>query len=81
MANGGPLYKSPQHVMMVGHNPGFEEFALSLVGHGPADVLARLSEKFPTAGVAVIAFDAESWPDVGPGSGRLNHFLTPKRLP
>jgi phosphohistidine phosphatase len=72
--------KTPQHVMMVGHNPGFEELALMLVGDGPADELARLSEKFPTAGVAVIAFDAESWSDIEPGTGRLNHFLTPKRL-
>ena len=72
---------SPKCVMMVGHNPGFEELALLLAGDGPADKLARLSEKFPTAAAAVIAFDAESWPDLRPGTGRLNHFLTPKGLP
>jgi phosphohistidine phosphatase len=27
----------PQHVMLVGHNPGFEEFARLLVGSGGAD--------------------------------------------
>jgi phosphohistidine phosphatase len=72
---------SPKHVMMVGHNPSFEELALMLVGDGPADELARLSEKFPTAAAAVITFDAESWAEVEPGAGRLNHFLTPRRLP
>lgn len=72
--------KSPQCVMMVGHNPGFEELALLLVGDGPAAELAALADKFPTAGAAVITFDAEHWSEVGPGRGRLNHFLTPKRL-
>jgi phosphohistidine phosphatase len=73
--------KSPQCVMMVGHNPGFEELALLLVGDGPAAELAELADKFPTASAAVITFDAEHWSEVGPGRGRLNHFLTPKRLP
>ncbi|MGZ5890399.1 MAG: SixA phosphatase family protein, partial [Hyphomicrobium sp.] len=53
--------KSPQCVMMVGHNPGFEELALLLVGDGPAAELAELADKFPTAGAAVITFDAEHW--------------------
>jgi phosphohistidine phosphatase len=72
--------KTPRCVMMVGHNPGFEELALLLVADGPADELAQLSDKFPTAAAAVIAFDAESWQDIEPGTGRLNYFLTPKRL-
>jgi len=72
---------TPRCVMMVGHNPGFEELALLLVGDGPADELARLSEKFPTAAAAVIVFDADTWSAIEPGYGRLNHFLTPKRLP
>ena len=58
---------SPKCVMMVGHNPGFEELALLLAGDGPADKLARLSEKFPTAAAAVIAFDAEEL--AGPQAG------------
>jgi phosphohistidine phosphatase len=73
--------KSFQCVMMVGHNPGFEELAMLLVGDGPAAELAELADKFPTAGAAVITFDTELWSEVGPGRGRLNHFITPKRLP
>lgn len=71
---------TPRCVMLVGHNPGLEELALLLAGDGPADELARLSEKFPTAAAAVIDFDAETWADIEPGTGRLNYFLTPKRL-
>ena len=66
--------------MLVGHNPGLEELALLLVGSGAADDRARMAEKFPTAAVAVIAFNAESWAAIEPGSGRLEHFLAPKRL-
>jgi phosphohistidine phosphatase len=72
---------SPPCVMMVGHNPGFEELALMLAGDGPAEELADMSEKFPTAAAAVITFDAQNWGEVEPGAGRLNYFITPKRLP
>ena len=71
---------TPRRVMLVGHNPGLEEFALLLVGSGGAEDRARLAAKFPTAGAAVITFDVDSWSAVAPGAGRLEHFLTPKRL-
>lgn len=71
---------TPRHVMLVGHNPGLEELALMLTGSGAADDRARMAEKFPTAAVAVIAFNTESWSGIEPGTGRLEHFLTPKRL-
>jgi phosphohistidine phosphatase len=70
----------PHTVMMVGHNPGMEELATRLVGTGAADDTARMSAKFPTAAVAVIAFSADDWAALVPGDGRLEHFLTPKRL-
>jgi phosphohistidine phosphatase len=70
----------PRHVMLVGHNPGLEELALLLVGSGAADDTARMAEKFPTAAVAVIGFNADSWGLIAPGAGRLEHFLTPKQL-
>ncbi len=71
---------TPRHVMLVGHNPGFEELALLLVGSGPAEDRARLAAKFPTAGTAVMTFDVDSWAKIAPGAARLEHFLTPKRL-
>jgi phosphohistidine phosphatase len=71
---------SAQHVMLVGHNPGFEELARLLVGSGGAEDRALLAEKFPTCAVAVIAFDAGNWSAVEAGAGRLACFLTPKHL-
>jgi phosphohistidine phosphatase len=67
-------------VMLVGHNPGLHETALSLAGHGDAAALSRLSAKFPTAALAEIAFDAAKWDDVRPGTGRLIRFVTPRSL-
>lgn len=69
-----------RHVMIVGHNPGLEELALLLASRGPAGARGRMVEKFPTASVAVIAFDTDAWDEVAYGAGTLEHFLTPKQL-
>ena len=42
--------------------------------------LERLSGKFPTAGLAVLGFEAHSWREVHWGAGRLKLFTAPKRL-
>ena len=68
-------------LLVIGHNPGFEHVAGLLAPKGEAEALARLREKYPTAGLAVIAFDIAAWVDVAPGTGRLESFVTPKMLP
>ena len=37
-----------------------------------------LEEKFPTAALAVLDFDAERWRDIGPGEGTLKDFVRPR---
>jgi phosphohistidine phosphatase len=76
----GARGETPKHVMLVGHNPGMEELALMLAGSGPAHDRARMAAKFPTAAVAVFTFDADTWKAVKPGTGRLEHFLSPRQL-
>lgn len=71
---------SVRTLVMVGHNPGFEELAALLVGHGDRYAFARLREKFPTAAVAVIDFAVEDWSEVAAHDGRLDRFVTPKML-
>jgi phosphohistidine phosphatase len=39
-----------------------------------------MGAKFPTAGLAVIGFDVESWSQVANGAGRLEAFVQPKDL-
>lgn len=90
-----PLYESPagpsvellqgiddsvRAVMVVGHNPGIHEFAKRLIGYGDRYAAARLNEKFPTAAIAVLDFDIESWREVAERSARLDRFVAPKDL-
>ncbi len=67
-------------LLLVGHNPGFEDLARRLVGHGDRYAFARLSAKYPTAGLAVIDFAVEAWSELAPGGGRLDRFVTPGTL-
>jgi phosphohistidine phosphatase len=64
-------------LLVVGHNPGMERLAADLIGGGSERLRDRLGEKFPTAALAVIDFDAAHWRDIKRGEGRLALFLTP----
>jgi phosphohistidine phosphatase len=67
-------------LLLIGHNPGFEELAKLLIGEGDMDGILRLGQKYPSAGLAVIDFELESWGIISPKSGRLERFVTPKSL-
>jgi phosphohistidine phosphatase len=67
-------------VLLVGHNPGFQDLALALVASGEADARRRLAEKFPTGGLAVIDFAVDAWHEVHPRAGRLDRFVAPRTL-
>ncbi|WP_414473794.1 SixA phosphatase family protein [Microvirga sp. M2] len=69
-----------QTVLMIGHNPGFEDLASFLIGEGDMDGILRLGHKYPTAGLAVVDFLHESWDQVKRKSGRLERFATPKSV-
>jgi phosphohistidine phosphatase len=58
-------------VLLIGHNPGFEELAESLTGQ---------PRPFATATIAVIELSVEEWRDVRPRSGKLRLLVTPKEL-
>jgi phosphohistidine phosphatase len=67
-------------LVVVGHNPGFEELAGRLVGHGDRYAFARMLQKFPTAALAVIDFAVESWNALADRGGRLDRFITPRMI-
>jgi phosphohistidine phosphatase len=70
--------------MLIGHNPGMEELAANLSAPGrSAAAKARkavMSEKYPTAALAVLSFDMTAWKQVAPGAGSLIDFVRPKDL-
>ncbi|MBA5778448.1 histidine phosphatase family protein [Stappia sp. F7233] len=67
-------------LMLIAHNPAIQATALALIGNGNPALRDEIAEKFPTAALAVIDFDAESWADVEKDSGRVVAFFRPKLL-
>lgn len=67
-------------LLLVGHNPGLEDFAAELAGSGARDALDRLRGKYPTGGMAELTFSTKSWSQVSAGSARLASFVTPAGL-
>lgn len=70
-------------VLLIGHNPGLHDLALSLAGPraiGAGGVSERaLAAGFPTGALAEFVV-AGSWWDLREGGGRLVRFLTPRML-
>jgi len=67
-------------LLMIGHNPGFEELAAKLASHGDRYASARMTQKYPTCGLAVLDFAIEDWRDLALRSARLDRFVTPASL-
>lgn len=70
-------------VLLIGHNPGLHDLALSLAGP-PAiaaggEPEAALAAGFPTAALAEFVVPG-SWWELREGGGRLVRFLTPRML-
>lgn len=59
-------------LMLVGHNPGFTDFANQLSGMGIGNL--------PTCGVFACSFSTESWRHVMFGEGTLLFYDYPKKL-
>jgi phosphohistidine phosphatase len=65
-------------VLLVGHNPELQTFALDLIGSGPKHLKDKLQSKLPTAGLVVVRFLTGPWQGLAVNSGTLELFLTPK---
>ncbi|MGH2559932.1 MAG: SixA phosphatase family protein [Thermomicrobiales bacterium] len=59
-------------VLIVGHNPGFEELAAALAA-GDAAI-----DHLPTAGLVQLDFEMEAWRAIRRGAGKLQDIHTPK---
>jgi phosphohistidine phosphatase len=69
---------------VIGHNPGLEECALTLmrspVNQEERKLEAAMRDKFPTTALAVFDFEVETWKAASPQSGLLVDFARPKAL-
>ncbi len=67
-------------VLLVGHNPGFEDLANELILSGSKRALSHFQRRMPTAALAIIDFKVNSWKRIKPQSGHLSIFTTPADL-
>ncbi|MDX8480439.1 histidine phosphatase family protein [Mesorhizobium sp. VK24D] len=67
-------------LIVIGHNPGLQNFVLRLAGAGSdAGVFGKIEAKFPTAALARFTVD-EDWASLEFGGARLTHCVRPKDL-
>ena len=69
-----------EHLLIVGHNPGFQELVLRLAGDDPGEHSGHIVDGFPTAAIAAIELPAERWGDVAERSGRIVELILPRDL-
>lgn len=67
-------------LLVVGHNPGMQQLAATLIASGDIEARQRLLEEFPTSAFAMISFATDSWHGLHANGGRLEHFVTPHTL-
>jgi phosphohistidine phosphatase len=65
-------------VMLIGHNPGLQDLALTLASSGPE--LDRLEEKFPTAALATLELVRTPWARLAQAGATLSGYVVPKQL-
>lgn len=70
-------------VLLIGHNPGMHDLAMTLAGpqamRGSGENERGLMAGFPTGALAEFVV-VSAWSDLRAGSGRLVRFLTPRML-
>jgi phosphohistidine phosphatase len=70
-------------VLLIGHNPGLHDLAVSLAGPlamaSGSEATRALAAGFPTGALAEFVV-ARSWWELREGGGRLVRFLTPRSL-
>ena len=66
--------------IVIGHNPGMEEFAHELAGGLTLAEKTRTFGKFPTGGLAVFDLATDGWHDLAADQCRLIEFVRPADL-
>jgi phosphohistidine phosphatase len=69
-----------QSVLVIGHNPGLQRLAVTLVGSGDEEQIAKLIEKMPTGALASFALPIDDWSELAPKAGKLVGYVVPRDL-
>ncbi len=66
--------------LIVGHNPGLHDLVLDLAQEDAKGLRLRVLGKYPTAALALLDLEIESWTDAEPGCGKIAELLLPREL-
>ena len=72
------LDNKKNNVLLVGHNPGLHQFAISLISSGEKSFIKALNYNFPPSSLAVIEFDKDSWDEIKWRTGKIVDFVSSK---
>ena len=67
-------------LLVLGHNPGVAELALSLAAHGAVQDLEAMRARFSPCSLAMLTFPGGAWAETCQSDGRLERFVTPDLL-
>jgi phosphohistidine phosphatase len=67
-------------LLLIGHNPGLEDLVLLLVPDVAGTLRDSVEEKYPTATLAEMTFDADDWGALAAGGATLTRFVRPRDL-
>ncbi|MEP3234155.1 MAG: histidine phosphatase family protein [Hyphomicrobiales bacterium] len=68
-------------VMLLAHNPGLHDAALSVLTAASRRESGEMRSRFPTCACAVVSLPINSWSEITTDIGELNAYMTPRRLP
>lgn len=68
-----------RRLLVIGHNPGLHGFLTRLAGHGDKADIATLNVKFPTAALAAVALEIDTWRALEWNTGHLLGYEFPKK--
>ena len=74
------LDESVTSLLVVGHNPGLQAFAIQLIGARGGRHARRLRRDFPPGALATLATEAATWRGFAPNGAQLTAFVTPKNI-
>ena len=70
-----------QTAMLLAHNPGLHDAALSALTPESRRESGEMRSRFPTCACAVISLPINRWSEITTDIGELNAYMTPRRLP
>lgn len=71
---------SSERLLIVGHNPGFQDLVLRLAGDDLCERSDHIVDGFPTAAIAAVELPAERWREIAERSGRIVELILPRDL-